>query len=211
MPKRTVGVLGALAALLLAGAAGAQVCAGLPSGDGGVTLGGRKDFPEGTDSWGIETSYNFHGPFSLFAGVDVFTENDFPGREIFRGGVAVELPGVAVSPTSGAPACLMVEAAYVDQDFLQITEVPIGLGLGIDLSSPSGVALLPYVIPQLVITSLNFDSGALPQFSDETEFDFGARGGALVTYGKVYLGGEFRHVFADGADPAFGIRAGIRF
>jgi len=209
MTNRTAGVLAALAALLLADVAGAQVCAGLPTGDGGFTLGGRKDFPEGTDSWGVEVSYNFAGPFSLFGGVDIFTENDFPGREVFRGGVAAELPGLLVSPTSGAPACAVVEVSLLDLDVLTITEVPLGLGLGVDLSPASGVSLLPYVVPQLVLTDLNYDSGALPQFQDETQFDFGVRGGVLVAFGKLYLGGEVRHVFG-AADPAFGIRVGIR-
>ncbi|HEX8452984.1 MAG TPA: hypothetical protein VF647_12860 [Longimicrobium sp.] len=47
------------------------------------------------------------------------------------------------------------------------------------------------------------------------ETEFGLRGGALVTFGQFFFGGELNYTGGDlnitGSDTQFGIRAGVRF
>jgi hypothetical protein len=51
--------------------------------------------------------------------------------------------------------------------------------------------------------------------ADESETEFGVRGGALLTFGQFFVGGELNFLGGDltltGSDTAFGIRAGVRF
>lgn len=203
MKKSTVGILAALAAVTVAGAAEAQICAGFPSSQRGFYFGGRADFPDAMDSFGVEANYNAAGPLGVFGGLNVLSLEDVDDSDynVFNAGVAFEMASLGAFIGPSVSACPVVEFQITDLDDSGFA-VPIGLGFGGDLGTP-GMAIQPYVIPQLYI----FRSGG---DDSETSTDFSVRGGAMVGFGMFSIGGEVRHIFIDGADPVFGIRAGIR-
>lgn len=211
--KKKALVMAALAAATMAGSAGAQVCASYPTVDGGFSLGGRIDFPDELDSFGVEGSYNPLGPLSVFGGLNVLSgDGDDESEDLFFAGLAFATPQLAGMMGPGGSACPQVRVEYADFDGLTYLRVPVGLGLGATIAtSPSGPTISPYVIPQLVFTRLSADG------DDESETEFGVRGGALVTFGMFFVGGELNFVGGDfnitggGSDTTFGVRAGVRF
>ncbi|HEX5725267.1 MAG TPA: hypothetical protein VFX98_07360 [Longimicrobiaceae bacterium] len=210
MKKAAVFVAAALAASV-AVPAGAQICAGFPTVDRQFTFGARMDFPEGLDQWGVEASYNASGPLAAWVGLNVASDEDIEDseEEIFVGGLSLELPMLGTMIGSGVSVCGVADVAFVEEEDDMVIQVPVGLGLGANLSAGPGVGLAPYVIPALYITHFDLDDPILGDFSD-TEYDFGIRGGALLGFGMFFVGGEVKHVFVEDADPQFGIRAGIR-
>lgn len=205
--RKTTLAAAALAAML-AGSAQAQVCASYPTVDGGFSLGGRIDFPDDLDSFGVEGSYNPQGPLSVFAGLNVLSADvdDSESEDVFFAGLAFETPQIAGMLGPGASACPQVRLEYADFDGLTFLNVPIGLGLGTTIAtSPAGPTISPYVIPQLVYSRFELDDVS------ESETNFGVRGGALLTFGMFFVGGELNFLAADESDTTFGIRGGVRF
>ena len=210
--KKTTLAIAALAAATLAGSAQAQVCASYPTVDGGFSLGGRIDFPEDLDSFGVEGSFNPRGPLSVFGGLNVVSRDDVDdsGQDVFFAGLAFETPqlGALLGPT--VSACPQARFEFVDLEGATAFNIPLGVGFGATLAtSPAGPTISPYVIPQLVYTRFELDDelgGA-----SESETNFGLRGGALLTFGMFFVGGELNFLAADDSDTTFGIRAGVRF
>jgi hypothetical protein len=210
--KKTTLAIAVLAAATLAGSAQAQVCASDPTVDGGFSLGGRIDFPENLDSFGVEGSYNARGPLSVFGGLDVVTRDgvDDGGQDVFFAGLALETPRIGSLLGPRVSACPQVRFAYADTDAGSAFSIPVGLGFGATLTtSPAGPTVSPYVIPQLVYSRLERDDTL--GGGSESETNFGLRGGALLTFGMFFVGGELNFLAADESDTTFGIRAGVRF
>jgi hypothetical protein len=196
-------VLAAVATAALAGTAQAQVCAGFPSSDRGFYFGGRADFPEAIDSYGVEANYNASGPLGVYGGLNVRSLEDVDDSDvnIFNVGVAFEVASLGAMIGPQVSVCPNVEVQFTDDsDDGQI--IPIGLGIGGNLGTPA-LAIQPYVNPQLII----FRSGG---DDSETETEFGARAGVMLGFGMFSVGGEVRHYFIDESDPVFGIRFGVR-
>ncbi|HEX6041403.1 hypothetical protein [Longimicrobium sp.] len=190
----------AAATFALAGTAQAQICAGFPSSDRGFYFGGRADFPEDIDSFGVEANYNASGPLGVYGGLNVRSLEgvDDSDVNVFHVGAAFEVASLGAMIGPAVSVCPNVEVQFSDEDDSgQI--IPIGIGFGGNFGTPS-VSVHPYVNPQLVI--FNGD--------DDTETEFGARGGIMVGLGMFSVGGEVRHYFIDGFDPELGIRFGIR-
>lgn len=209
--KKTV-LLAAVATAALAGSAQAQVCAGFPSSDRGFYFGGRADFPEGGDSYGVEAAYNAAGPLSVFGGLNVVSAEDAGDDDesvnVFRVGAAFELASLGMMIGPQVSVCPVAEVNWFSEDDVTLMQIPIGIGVGADLGLPVGPSVSGYAVPSLVVTRLDVPDDAL--IEDETETDFGIRAGVNVGFGIITVGGELQHVFVDEADPVFAIRAGIR-
>jgi hypothetical protein len=208
--KKSV-LMAAAATFALAGSAQAQVCAGFPSSERGFYFGGRADFPEGGDSYGVEAAYNAAGPLSVFGGLNVVSAEDTDDDEsvnVYRVGAAFELASVGMMLGPQFSVCPTAEVNWASEDDVTLMQIPIGVGIGANLGLPAGPALSAYAVPALVVSRLDVpdDSG----FDDETETDFGIRAGVNVGFGIISVGGELQHVFVDEADPVFGIRFGVR-
>ena len=202
-----------LAAATLAGSAQAQVCASYPTVDNGFSLGGRIDFPENIDSFGVEGSYNARGPLSVFAGLDVLSVDvaDSESQDVYFAGLAFETPQLASMLGPNFSACPQVRLSYADTDFGSFINIPVGLGLGGTFAtSPAGPTISPYVIPQVVFSRFNAD-GDLGEDAEDSDTNFGVRGGAVVTFGMFYVGGEVNFLAVENSDATFGLRAGVRF
>jgi hypothetical protein len=208
MKKSTVGILAAVAAIGFSQAAEAQICAGFPASERGFYFGARVDFPAGFDnSIGVEAAYNAAGPLSVFGGLNVLAHDDDGETHRdnqFRVGAAFELPALAAMMGPRVSTCPTVEARWISDHGATFMEIPVGLGIGIDLGTPAGPAIGAYVQPQLVIARFSAEG-----IDAVTETNFGVTGGAMVGFGMFRVGGEIRHIFETGFDPVFGIRFGI--
>lgn len=200
--KKSV-LLAAAATFALAGSAQAQVCAGYPSSDRGFYFGGRADFPDELNSLGVEANYNAAGPLGVYGGLNVVSVEDLDDSDfnIFFVGAAVEVAALGAMLGPQVSVCPNVEVQFSDEDDSGQV-IPIGIGFGGSLGTP-GVAIHPYVNPQLVIIRSGGDDS-------ETETEFGARAGVMLGIGMFSVGGEVRHYFIDEYDPVFGIRFGVR-
>jgi hypothetical protein len=202
MNKTLVSMVVAAAALTVAGSAQAQICAGFPSSDRGFYFGGRIDFPKGLNSLGAEADYNASGPLGVFGGIDIVSVDgvDDSDTNVFNVGAAFEIASLGAMIGPRASVCPQASFVFSDEDNSGYA-IPVGIGVGADLGVP-GMPVHGYVIPQLVISHSDI--------ADETSTDFGGRAGAFIGFGMFTVGGEVQHVFRDGSDPTFGIRAGIR-
>ncbi len=201
--KKAAGLLAALATVALVAPAQAQICAGFPSSDRGFYFGGRADFPDNRDSFGVEANYNASGPLSVYGGLNVVSVEDVDDSDanVFHAGAAFEVASLGAMIGPQVSVCPNVEVQFTDEDDAGYL-VPIGIGIGATLGTP-GVAIQPYVNPQLYIINTGGDNS-------ETETEFGGKAGVMVGFGMFSVGGEVRQIFVDGSDPVFGIRFGIR-
>ncbi|MBB4636217.1 outer membrane beta-barrel protein [Longimicrobium terrae] len=210
MKKAAAGLFAVLATAALAGTASAQVCAGFPSSDRGFYFGGRADFPEDQDSFGVEANYNAAGPIGVYGGLNVITIDEVEDSDTneFFAGVAFETPALGMMIGPRVSACPVIEGRVRSfEDFGDLVQVPIGLGLGADLGIPVGPSVSGYVQPQVVFSRFNPEDDDI---DTETETDFGIKAGANIGFSLLTIGGEVRHVFQEDADPLFAIRVGIR-
>lgn len=214
--KKTAGFLAVAAAMAMAVPAGAQVCAGYPTGDRGLYFGGRADFPDNVDSYGVEANYNFSGPLGVYGGLNVLSaeddEVDDESVDELYAGVAFEAANLGLMIGPRVSACLVGEVRNMSEEGVSYNEFPIGLGIGASLGVP-GIPVTGYVQPQLVISRIDIEDLDI----DETDTSFGIKAGANVGFGLISIGGEVRHLFIDEDDlflrdeTTFGIRAGVRF
>lgn len=207
--KKTTLAAALLAAATLAGSAQAQVCAGFPTVDRGFSLGGRIDFPEGGDAFGVEASLNAAGPLSVFGGLNVLSADGVAdgGEDQYFAGIALETPTLGAALGPRASVCPQARFEYIDLGGSSITGIPVGLGIGGTFAtSPAGPTVSPYVIPQAVFLRFANDGGG-----DASETQFGLRGGALLTFGMFFFGGEANYLGGNDADTTLGLRAGVRF
>jgi hypothetical protein len=208
--KKTV-LLAAAATVALAGTAQAQVCAGFPSSDRGFYFGGRADFPEDGDSYGVEAAYNAAGPLSVFGGLNVVSADDGGDEDVnvFRAGAAFEIASLGLMIGPQVSVCPVAEVSWFSENDVTAMQIPIGLGIGADLGLPIGPSVSGYAVPALVITRIDVPEDVV-LLEDDTSTDFGVRAGLNVGFGLITIGGEVQHIFVEDSDPVFGIRAGIR-
>lgn len=201
--KKAAGLLAVLASVALAAPVQAQICVGFPSSERGFYFGGRADFPEDLDSFGVEANYNAAGPLGIYGGLDVISIEDLDDSDfnIFHVGAAFEVASLGAMLGSGVSVCPNVEVQFSDEDDSG-TVIPVGLGFGGTLGS-AGMSIHPYVNPQLVIINTGGDDS-------ETETEFGVRGGVMLGIGLFSVGAELNQIFVDESDPVFGIRFGVR-
>jgi len=212
MKKSVAGLFAAVATLAFAGTAQAQICAGYPSSDRGFYFGGRIDFPEDVDSYGVEANYNFSGPLGVYAGLNVLSDQDAgeddESLDELYAGVAFEVVSLGLMIGPRVSACAVGEVRNISENGLNYTEIPLGIGIGASLGIPL-VKAAGYVQPQVVFSRASFEE------NEETDTNFGIKAGATLGLGLVTVGGEVRHMFlSDDAlsirdETTFGIRVGI--
>lgn len=211
MKKLTFG-LAAVATLAFAGTAQAQICAGFPTIDRGFSFGASVQLPEGADFgdvYGVEASYNASGPLALFGGLTVADGGSGDDLEVYELGLAFETPSIGLMIGPSVSACPVVSVSFFETTGGTTFNVPIGFGIGANLTGGTGIAIMPYVQPQFVFASFQADDD-VPGAEDDSDTFFGFEGGLLIGTGMFFFGGSVEHVFEDGVDPVFGLRAGIR-
>lgn len=215
MKKTTIGFLAALAAVSVAGSAGAQICASFPTFDRQFSFGANVLLTEGVDFgeiWGVEASYNAAGPLSVFGGVSITDpEGEDNSQDSYGIGLALELPTVGAALGTGVSACPRASFNFADvEDLGTLMVIPVGFGVGTNFSGGPGFTVSPYVIPQVLFARFEADDDPIIPVEDESDTNFGIEGGAVLGFGTFWVGGLISHIFEDEAVPTFGIRAGIR-
>jgi hypothetical protein len=208
MTKTTCGIVAAVAALLAAGSASAQICAGFPIHDNQASLGALADFPSGFNDFGVEGAFNFNGPFSANAGY-IRSEETGTGNghlDTFRVGAAVDVSSFTASVLPGVSVCPNVRADFASQGGIDTYSIPVGVGLGVNVPvGAPGMSLSPYVIPAAYFQHIS------DGINSASETDFGIRGGADLSVDRFYFGGTIEWINVSGSDAVFGVRAGIKF
>lgn len=206
MRRTGVGIFALLAVAVYAPSAAAQVCAGFPTLDRQFSFGASLGFPDEGDRYGVEASYNVQGPAAVFGGLQIDSpEGEGDSNDTFFAGGSFDLMRLPMGSDS-LIFCPTARVGYSSNDFFSTLSVPIGIGIGTTISLTPAAQLMPYVVPQIVMNRYSPEGGG----ESETNWDFGIRGGAMVGVGMFFIGAEIDHIFVDGADAQFGIRAGIR-
>jgi hypothetical protein len=205
----------------------AQVCAGFPTMQGQTSVALTSSFPRDADRFGVEASANVAGPLALFGGYERTTarEQDGVHANTFTAGAALEVSDRFRGPIFlGLSACPVVSGSLTRMEGADVWQVPLGVGFGsrLELDPDGRLELLPYVVPQLVWTRVDFDGtpadgifdpifGRPDAVEDYEQTELGIRTGVMVGAGRFFVGGEFGNVFNDGVSGTFGVKAGVRF
>jgi hypothetical protein len=185
----------------------AQVCAGYSAMPGAFSAGANLSSPPGGTAFGLEASANYSGPLASFASFNLVRPEGEGARESILGaGLAYEVTEfVPVIPTwlSVCPsAAVSISSIEGTTNFT----VPLGVGFGTTLPLVAGIDLMPFVMPQFVITRVAIDDIAV------RDHNFGIGFGALAGIGNVYAGVTAGKQFVDAAeDIDIALRAGLRF
>jgi hypothetical protein len=210
-------------------AAEAQVCAGFPTVQGQTSVALSSHFPSQADRFGAEVSANPAGPLAVFGGYQRTTSNTTEGENAntYTAGVALEVSDRFRGPLSlglGLSACPVASASLTQMQGADVWQVPLGVGFGsrLELDPTGRLEIMPYAVPQLVWTRVNFDGtpsdgifrpifGGPETLENYESTDLGIRTGVMVGAGRFFVGGEFENVFDDGVGGTFGVKAGLRF
>jgi hypothetical protein len=207
--------------------ADAQVCAGFPTLQREASVALSTNFPQGADQFGAEASANLDGPLAVFGGYQRTTSSAVEGQHsnTFTAGAALEVSDRFRGPfTLGLSACPVVSGSFTKMEGADVWRVPVGVGFGsrIELDPNGRLELMPYAVPQLVWTRVDFNGQPVdglfgPIFGrqeaavGQENVDLGIRTGVLVGAGRFFVGGEFNNVFDDGVGGTFGLKAGLKF
>lgn len=202
MYGKTVVTLVAALSLATTADAAAQLCAGFPTNRDQGTIEALGQFADGGESYGARASFH-GGSAAMFGGVD-FSDAGIgdDGAELYSFGLAV---GTRSETDLRFSSCGVAQIRYSESDGASLLQLPVGIGLATDTATGPGSLASVYAIPAVYYSRV--DLGGLTDDS----FDAGVLGGVVLTLDRVFLGGTVEHVFEDGAEPVFGIRAGIRF
>lgn len=207
--------------------ADAQVCAGFPTLQGQTSVALSSSFPQDADRFGGEASANIAGPLAVFGAYERTTSRVQEGQHAntYTAGAALEVSDRFRGPFFlGLSACPVVQGSLTRLQGADVWQVPLGVGFGsrIELDPTGRLELMPYAVPQLVWTRVDFDGtpadgilgpvfGGPATLEDQERTDLGIRTGVMVGAGRFFLGGEFENVFDDELSGTFGLRAGLRF
>jgi hypothetical protein len=209
--RKNVYAIAAAAALMVgsAGVAEAQVCAGQPTAAGQWAIGGRAAWPSEPSGLllGAEGSYNIPGPLGFFASLNLVTPDDdnAPSQNLLGAGVAFEADQYLPVP-GWLSVCPIAAVSIGTSDGTTNFTVPVGVGLGTTFSVAPGMDIMPYAIPQFVLTRVSATNVDVA-----TDTNFGIEVGAMAGVGPVYVGVGFNRRFNQDAELDIPlVRAGVR-
>jgi hypothetical protein len=187
---------------ILATPAVAQVCLGVPLGEGQTYGALRAQFPDGANRFGIKAANRISGPITV--GVQYMLnsfDGDIDSRHTIGGEVSYDLP-VAALAEAGFALCPTAGIFYTSTDPGSSVVVPFGVGIGGNLEVGDGLGLAPYIVP-------GFHWQRFSNGTSSTNTDFGFNGGANLLVNNLFFG-AFIEKIGD-FDLEFGVQAGIRF
>jgi hypothetical protein len=196
---------GAVALVFAAAPASAQVCAGMPTAPGQTSIGARASFPTGGTQFGIEAGRNWNNPLGVFVNLNLLMPEDDneDNVAVIGGGFAYEVGDFIPAVPAWLSICPLVAVAVTTGDATRF-DIPVGVGFGTRIAA-NGFEILPFVIPQFVITRVSVDGVT---FSDNN-FDIGF--GGYAKFSGVYGGVTLNRVFMDETDTAITFHAGLVF
>jgi hypothetical protein len=193
--------------LLAASEAAAQACAGFPTAGRQSSLGARASFPAEGTSLGVAGSHNFAGPLAVFGSVSLLRpEAGGEDRSIVSAGAAYEVGRFIPAVPGGLSVCPVVGASLSAADNATRVTVPVGVGIGTNLGVAPGVAVMPYVLPQFVLSRVS-----VKNVDVASDTNFGIEVGALTRLGPLFAGVGANKAFVDGSDVDLQARVGLTF
>ena len=192
---------------LLASEAAAQACAGFPTAGRESSLGARASFPAEGTSLGVAGSHNFAGPLAVFGSVSLLRpEVGGDDRSIVSAGAAYEVGRFIPAVPSGLSVCPVAGASISTADDATRLTVPVGVGIGTSIGVAPGMAVMPYVLPQFVLTR-----ASVKNVEVASDTNFGIEVGAVTRVGPIFAGVGANRAFVDGSDVDLQARVGVTF
>jgi hypothetical protein len=84
--------------------------------------------------------------------------------------------------------------------------VPVGVGIGTSIGVAPGMAVMPYVLPQFVLTR-----ASVKNVEVASDTNFGIEVGAVTRVGPIFAGVGANRAFVDGSDVDLQARVGVTF
>jgi hypothetical protein len=196
----------AIALAISAVPAAAQICSGYPTAPGQTSIGLRASFPTGGTTVGVEASRNWMNPLGAFASVNLLMPEADGADNVTAVGLGFAYEVTDFLPA--LPAWLSVcPVAGVTVDFGTHTgfTIPLGVGFGTSFGTAEGFEILPFVLPQFVLTRISIDDVT---FSDQ---NFGIGFGAFAKFSGVYGGVTLGKIFVEGTDVDIAFQGGLTF
>jgi hypothetical protein len=197
---------GTMALFLAAAPAAAQICSGYPTARGQTSVGLRASFPTEGTTVGIEASRNWQNPLGVFANLNLLMPDADEADNVAIGGV-----GLAYEITEFVPAvpewlsvCPTAAVTIQGGDATTFT-VPVGVGFGTTIGTAEGFSILPFVMPQFVMTRVSLDDVTV------TDHNFGIGAGVFARFSGVYGGVTFGRIMASEEDATITFQGGLTF
>jgi hypothetical protein len=196
---------GAAAIATAAAPAAAQVCAGQPTAPGQTSIGARASFPTGGTQLGIDAGRNWNNPLGVFVSLNLLMPDDDEADNVavIGGGFAYEV-GEFLPPVPAWLSICPVAAVNVTTGDVTTLNIPLGVGFGMSIAA-NGFEILPFVIPQFVITRMSVDDVTV------SDNNFGIGFGGFAKFSGVYGGVTLNRIFVDNTDTDIAFQAGLVF
>jgi hypothetical protein len=187
--------------------ADAQVCVGYSAMPGSFSAGANLSTPAGGNILGLEASANYASPLASFATFSLVRPADEGTREsIIGAGLSYEITDFVPAIPTWLSVCPTAGLTIGSSDGVTNFQVPLGVGFGTSIPIAAGFDVMPFVIPQFVLTRFAVDDITVG------DHNFGIGFGALAGFGNVYAGVTAGKQFTDAAqDIDLSLRAGMRF
>jgi hypothetical protein len=189
----------------------AQVCLGLPSGEGQISLQGEVSASTARQSVGGRLGLNFNTEYSL--GFAASRPEYDAGRGLsLSGQLAYEMEDYA------PPICFTIGVRHdrlpvAESNDSTLTMVPIGLGIGKRLGSARGLSLGIYIMPEYLYVAKPRPEGEYESFWDELGVRSHGRGviGELVATPFIFATGRVEISTLDNYNPMVTLGLGLIF
>jgi len=185
----------------------AQVCAGYAAMPGSFSAGAHVSTPAGGTALGLEASANYASPLGSFANFSLVRPDGDGAREsIFGAGLSYEVTQFVPVIPAWLSVCPVAAVSISSIDGTTNFSVPLGVGFGTTIPLAAGLDLMPFAVPQFVLTRLSVENVTV------RDHNFGIGFGALAGMNNLYAGVTAGKQFVEGADDIdVSLRAGLRF
>lgn len=200
-----------VAVLLLSGEAMAQVCLGLPGGEGQISLQGEVSADGSQPAVGGRLGLNFNTEYSL--GFNVRRPEYDAGRGlVLAGSLGYEMEDYM------PPICFTVgvqhERIPIGEDSDSTTTfVPIGIGIGKRLGTARGLSMALFILPEYIYMAKPNPGGEYETFWDELQARSHGRGtlGLLVATPFIFASGRVEISTMNDYKPLVALGVGLIF
>lgn len=197
--------------LLVAGEAAAQVCLGLPAGEGQISLQGEVSAGKTRPAVGGRLGLNFNTEYSL--GFSVRRPEYDAGRGlILSGSLGYEMEDYA------PPVCFVVGVQHerfprAEATDSALTMIPIGLGIGKRLGSARGLSMALFILPEYLYVAKPRPEGEYETFWDELQVRSHGRGtiGLIVATPFIFATGRVEVSTLNNYTPTVALGVGLTF
>jgi len=197
--------------LLLAGEAAAQVCLGLPAGEGQISLQGEVSARGSQPAVGGRLGLNFNTEYSLGFGVRR-AEYDAGRGLTLSASLGYEMEDYA------PPVCFVVGVQHEripreEAADSAVTIVPIGIGIGKRLGSARGLSLALFILPEYLYVAKPSPEGEFETFWDELQARSHGRGsiGLIVSTPFIFATGRVEVSTMNNYTPTVSLGVGLIF